>query len=183
MKVEITKEQDISPRQDREILELQHLAFPESADFAHQRWYHTPPEDDLWFGVRRDGRLVAGARLLPRIIDAGEKELLIGGVANVCSHPDVRGSGAGKAVMQAVRERFQTEARFDFGLLFCHRDKYGFYARFGWQKIENETIIENPDGTFRRWDHNGVGYIMICPVRMPLEQWPTGKIDLNGPMW
>ena len=183
MEIEITREQDLSPRQDREIMELQRLSFPQSEDLARYRWCRTPLGDDLWFGVRREGRLVASVRLLGRVIRVGGKELSVGGVGNVCSHPDVRGSGAGKAVIEAVRDYFRKKERFDFGFLFCADEKRGFYARFDWREITNEMTSRESDGTLKRWKHDGQGHMMICPGRISDGQWPDGEVDLNGPTW
>lgn len=182
MDVTITAERDLTPQQEREIMELQQAAFPKTESFVHQRWHNTPLSDDEpWFTIRRDGRLIAGVRLVPRRVSIGGKELDIGGIANVCSHPDVRGAGAGKAVMQAVREYLQTEDRFDFGLLFCNPEHRGFYAALGCVDIDNELAHEHPDGTPARRKPGGGA--MICSGRMSLDDWPAGEVNLNGPTW
>ena len=116
-----TLEKDLTPEGDREILDLQHAAFTKTAEFAHQRWWHSPAQDDdLWFGVRDDaGKLISSIRVVHRLARTTDGERLLAGIGNVCSHPEARGSGAASMCMTAVSEYIADEGGADFGLLFC----------------------------------------------------------------
>jgi GNAT superfamily N-acetyltransferase len=164
-----------------EILLLQHLAYPGTVEFACRRWCRSAlAEDDLWFLFRRDGRLVGNCRLLHRRARAGENELVLGGIGNVCSHPDARGIGAAKACMLAAAEYMRQSGKVDFGMLFCGKAVAGFYRKLGWREIENDVIrsMSPPVGAERVH-----GPVMICPGQKTLEQWPAGPVDLNGENW
>ncbi len=182
MDVTITREQDLTPRQDREILDLQQAAFPNTAEFAHQRWWHTPPTDDRWVGARRDGRLVGGARLVRRRIRVGDVELDVMGFGNVCSHPNARGTGAASACMIAGVE-YMRGAGVDFGLLFCGEGAHGFYGRLGWRDVGNEVVYHVPDETGVLVRGGGHECTLIHAAGRPADDWPAGTVDLSGPDW
>jgi GNAT superfamily N-acetyltransferase len=179
--VTCTIECDLKPTEAAETILLQHLAYPDTPHFACRRWCHSPLEgDDLWFALRRDGRLLGSCRLLHRRIKAGEAELIVGGVGNVCSHPDARGIGAAKACMFAAADYMLQGGKVDFGMLFCGKHVVEFYRKLGWHRITNEVVRTPPPPAGREQVR---GNVMICPGRMPLDQWPAGPVDLNGDDW
>ena len=181
MDVTCTREADLTPEQEAEILALQQAGFPEQPDFLHQRWHHTRlRDDDLWFVARRYGRLIGNVRLVVREICTTAGPLVVGGVANVCSHPDARGCGAAKACMLAAGQYIARS--MDFGLLFAGGAVRGFYAALGWREIDNPVKVENEPGR-RELGRDLHGFVMICPGRRALGEWPRGKVDLNGPDW
>jgi len=182
MDVTCTAEKDLRDEQAREILELQHAAFPRTEEFRTQRWWHTPAaDDDLYFTAHMDGRCVASIRVLSRRIATPNGEVSVAGVGNVCSHPDARGKGAATACMKKVLLHIASAA--DFGLLFCGADRRGFYTRFGWCEVNNDLWYLDEQGARRRADPNSHGCIMVFPGRRGMEDWPEGPIDLNGPDW
>jgi aminoglycoside 2'-N-acetyltransferase I len=164
---------------------LQHLAYPGTVEFACRRWCHSPlAGDDLWFLYRRDGQLAGSCRLLHRRAKAGDDELVLGGIGNVCSHPDARGIGAAKACMLAAAEYMLQSGKVDFGMLFCRERVVGFYRKVGWREIENDIVsASRPRVPQTASPRGGGGYVMIHPGRKSLEQWPAGAIDLNGEDW
>jgi len=177
MEVTCTIEHDLTDALGEEIRRLQQMAFGATDEFAAQRWWHTPLSDDeKWFTVRQDGKLIASARLLFRIISTPDGDVLVGGVGNVCSHSDYRGCGAAKACLRAAAEMIQREA--DFGLLFCGEAVREFYERLGWQVVDNlvrycyggEEMTKSP-------------YTMVHAGRQAMKDWPAGEINLNGPDW
>lgn len=183
MQTEQTFERDLSPARAEEIRRLQEAAFPGTPEFRVQRWYHTPEAgDDLWFGARREGRLIGSARLVHRRIDTVGRALDVGGIANVCSHPDARGQGAAAACMEAAQRYIASGGRVDFGLLFCSEAR-GFYEKLGWRTVENPLYIRDPHGDRQRTHASPTEYAMIFPGRQGFEQWPDGAIDLNGMDW
>ena len=184
MTVECLAEKDLTPQEAAEILALQHAAFPGTPEFATQRWYHTPlSPDELWFFGREGGRMVCSVRVVHRTISIGAATFRVAGIANVGSHPDVRGSGAGKAAMQAVGEYIARAAALDFGVLFTGAPIDGFYRKLGWKTVTNQHAALNEKGERFFSDPQGKGITMIYPGRRTLEQWPDGLMDLNGRDW
>jgi len=104
MLIECLAEKDLTPQVAAQLVALQHAAFPGTPEFVTQRWYHTPlAADELWFFGRKDGRMVCSVRVVHRTISIGAANFRIAGIANVGSHPDVRGSGAGTASCSLTR--------------------------------------------------------------------------------
>ena len=177
-----TIERDLTAEHAEEIRCLQQAAFPGTTEFLTQRWWHTPVADDEWWlGARVDGELIGSARLLFRTIVTTGGERVIGGIGNVCSHPDRRGQGAAAACMRAAAEEIGREA--DFGVLFCGEAVRGFYERLGWQVVDNELYPRPAGAGGERVRSTGHGCAMISPGRQTLDEWPAGEIDLNGPDW
>jgi predicted GNAT family N-acyltransferase len=185
MKTIRTREKDLTPEEDREILELQHAAFVNTAEFAHQRWWHTPAQDDdLWFGVRDgEGKLISSVRVVHRLARTADGERLLAGIGNVCSHPEARGTGAASMCMAAVSEYIADDGGADFGLLFCGEALKDYYPRFGWRIIDNAISYISPDGERKVSRTAGKSYVMMRAGRLTDEQWPDGEIDLNGADW
>ena len=160
---------------------LQHLAFPATVEFATQRWWHAPLEgDEVWVGARRNGRLIGSALLVFRTVTAGCGDLPVGGVGNVCSHPDSRGQGAAKACMRAAQEIIASAA--DFGMLMAGGKVRAFYEDLGWRVIDSEVVYRKVDGSEAVF-HGPEPFILIYPGRRQLADWPEGPINLNGPDW
>lgn len=182
MDVTRTAERDLTDTQKAEVLALQQLAFPGTEEFPTQRWWHTPLDDgEEWIGARRDGRLIASVRLIFRTIITDAGELLVGGVGNVCSHPDFRGFGAAKACMRAAQETIAAET--DFGLLMTGTGVKAFYESLDWHVVDNHMVHRHTDGRDAP-GHNSPGeFKMIYPGRLALGDWPAGTINLNGPDW
>ena len=128
-----------------------------------------------------DGRMVCSVRVVHRAILSDGRSYRVAGIANVASHPDVRGMGAGKAAMLAVNEYIAHAADLDFGLLFTGPPTDGFYAKLGWRTIANRIAFLNEKGERVVPENKGVS--MIYPGVRPLEQWPDGLVDLNGRDW
>ena len=179
MEVRELSESEVTGELDRQILEIQHLAFSHTAEFSSQRWWHTPSRpEDRWFLVFDGPRLIGNVRLVHRTIGTAGGPRSVGGVANVCSHPDARGSGAAKAAMQAAGAYIARNV--DFGLLWCGAKVHDFYGRLGWADITDPMSMIHPDGHHGLATRSADSYMMIYPGRCGLDQWPAGPIDLNG---
>jgi hypothetical protein len=182
MEVRELSESELTAEMDRQILELQQLAFPQTVEFKTQRWWHTPARpEDRWFLVFEGPRLIGSVRVVHRTIATSGGPRLIGGVANVCSHPEARGSGAAKAAMRATAAYIGRSA--DFGLLGCGTKVHGFYAGLGWADMTDTVSMIHADGHHGPVAANPEHYNMIYPGRCGLDQWPAGPIDLNGQDW
>jgi predicted N-acetyltransferase YhbS len=181
VEIRCTTESRITPELDRQILQLQHEAFPDEPLFAVQRWWMVPAcPQDLWFTASLDGRLVGSVRRLPRTVGAACGALVVAGIANVCSSPAARGRGAAKACMQAAQDGIASGWQADFGLLFCRGRVADFYSKLGWNDVTNPFIVTGPDGTKAPLPQRRA---MIFAGRRRLADWPAGAIDLNGPRW
>lgn len=183
MDVTCTTERDLTDAQKEDILRLQREAFPTASEFTTQRWWHTPcGEGEKWLAARNDdGKLIGSVRLLFRTIVTAAGELTVGGIGNVCSHPDCRGQGAASACMRAAAQVIEREA--DFGFLFCGNGVLRFYEHLGWQVVDNDFRYQLHDDAAASKVDTPHGYAMVHPGRRSMNDWPKGEIDLNGPDW
>lgn len=112
------------------------------------------------------------------------QRLTILALREVCSHPEARGRGFGKAVVRSAFARVD-EGAFPFSLFQTSRKNQGFYEKLGARRIEarivNSRAPEDPDDRMGGdpeanpfWDE----IAMVYPAATP---WPEGTIDLLGP--
>jgi len=85
--------------------------------------------------------------------------------------------------MKAAQEYITSGGQVDFGLLFCGQAVRDYYKWLGWKVIDNQLVCTDADGN-RRDTHAGEDdFAMIYPGRRPIEDWPAGRIELDGPDW
>jgi GNAT superfamily N-acetyltransferase len=125
--------------------------------------------------VLLDGqRLVAHASIFPRVIGTDEGEMLIGGLARVCTDPAMRGHGLGE---QVVREAFKLvdAGQFDAALFQTKQSVRPFYEKLGCTLVQNRIVNSLGDDPAANpfWDE----VVMRYPSS---ASWPPGTIDLCG---
>jgi aminoglycoside 2'-N-acetyltransferase I len=104
-----------------------------------------------------------------------DREVTIGGIGGVATHPDRRKSGLATAAMRAAMQCFAREGK-DFAVLFCEPDRYGFYESLGWHRFEGEVFAEQPQGRVR--------FDLMATFVYDLKIAPRGgTIDLRGLPW
>ena len=182
MDITCTIERDLTEAQRLEIQQLQQAAFPATDEFATQRWWHAPLEgNELWLGAVEEGKLVGSVLLAFRTVTSREGDLFVGAIGNVCSHPDHRGSGAARACMAAAAEAIEREC--DFGVLFCGPPVREFYTKLGWTQIGNLMRYQLMGESESQLANERHGYAMAIGGKRPIDDWPRGEINLNGPDW
>lgn len=185
MPVEIWDARFFTPEQARAIGELINLVWPKPDMTAEVR-----AEQEVAFGkqylgesgpapraiVVLDGqRVVAHASIFPRVIETSEGEMLVGGLACVCTDPAMRGHGLGE---QVVREAFRLvdAGQFDAALFQTKQSVQPFYEKLGAARVDNRIVNslgEDPEAN-PFWDE----VVMRYPSA---ASWPAGTIDLRGP--
>jgi len=138
--------------------------------------------------VREGERVVAHGCLVPRRIGTSAGEMLVAGLAKVCTDSTSRKKGLGATVVRAVFDLVAPKEKdpakqgelgqenFRFALFQTTCEVQPFYEKLGACTVDNPVMnsqSENPkDSPF--WD----GVVMRYPAG---EGWPTGEIDLQGP--
>ena len=184
MPVEVWDVREFTPAQASQLGELIAQVWPKphltAADRAEQqlalsRQYQGQPGiAPRSFVVVEEGRVVAHAAMLPREIRTERGDLLIGGLARVCTDSAYRGRGLGELV---VRAAFGTvdAGDFAFALFQTNFKTCPFYEKLGAVPVQNTIINSLADGpkTNPFWDE--------VVLRYPGgEDWPSGTIDLRG---
>ncbi|MEU5212467.1 GNAT family N-acetyltransferase [Streptomyces sp. NPDC020742] len=165
--VEVTRLSRYSKTEQDEILG----AGPDPFGVAGTGLTWLPKEEH--FGIRRDGRLVAHAGLLPLPLSIGGTPTQVVGLGGVAVAPDQRGQGLARHVVAAALEHARTLGP-RYALLFCRPPLIALYQRLGWHTVDSPVEVEQPSG----------------PVEMPLATlwaplhpgapWPPGPVRLHS---
>jgi aminoglycoside 2'-N-acetyltransferase I len=128
--------------------------------------------------VREDApphELVCHVGLFARSALWNDREVTIGGIGGVGTHPGKRKSGLASAAMKAATECFVRDGK-DFAVLFCEPHNFAFYRSLGWHQFEGELFAEQPQGRIR--------FEAMATFVYDLKLAPrTGIIDLRGLPW
>jgi hypothetical protein len=141
----------------------------EDADY---RWrpkdYHLITEEG--------GRPVSHVGLIRTTVAAGGLDITVGGVGGVVTVPEAQGRRYVHAAMRRAAEFMCGELGVEFGMLFCLPRLAPFYARQGWQMVEDEVEIEQPSGKVV-WPY----HVMVLPCGG--RRWPAGRVEVGGLPW
>lgn len=80
-----------------------------------------------------DGRIAATLRVWDRVMRFGAIPVRMGGIGGVCTHPDFRGAGYARAMMQEVIDYLRASG-YVVGVLFTIIGGE-FYRRLGWASV------------------------------------------------
>jgi aminoglycoside 2'-N-acetyltransferase I len=137
--------------------------------------YHWRPKD-LHFITEEDGRVVSHVGVLKTTVTAGGREVTVGGIGGVVTIPEAQGRHHVHAAMRRAAEFICTEPGVEFGMLFCLPRLAPFYARQGWQLVEEEVEFEQPSGKVV-WPY----HVMVLPCGE--RAWPAGRVEVVGLPW
>lgn len=171
----------MSPDEATAIRSLLDRAFAEDEDgaFEDADWDHAL--GGLHVVSEADGRIVAHASVVPRILVAGDRSLRTGYVEAVAAEPDRQGEGHGTAVMRAAGEHIA--AAYELGALGT--GSFHFYERLGWQRWRGPTAVRRADGRVDRTpDEDGYVMILRTPSTPSLDEAATLMCeDRPGDVW
>ncbi|MDI2124574.1 GNAT family N-acetyltransferase [Yinghuangia seranimata] len=128
---------------------------------------------ELHFGVMWDGRLVAHTGLLRIPVTLAGTDTDVIGVGGVAVATDARGQGLARLVVGAAVDHARTLGP-EFGLLFCRPPLVALYERLGWHRVENDVVVEQPDGP---------AVMPLATMWTPLRDgaaWPDGDLRLRS---
>ena len=146
------------------------------ADKATSRQEWAAPQ---WSVMIRDAQrqLVSHVGVLTRLGLCDGKELLIGGIGGVQTHPAQRRKGfAGAGIVRAI-EFLQEELAVEMLLLFCGPSMLRYYQRFGFCSFAGDTFVrrEGAQILFPRSE------VMVKPALKAVPG--CAQLDLCGLPW
>lgn len=124
-----------------------------------------------------DQQLVSHVGVLTRLCLCDDKEILIGGIGGVKTHPSQRGKGYAGAGLGRAIEFLQGEMGVDMSLLFCSPRMRSYYRRFGFSSFAGDTFVRQ-DGAKILFPRDE---LMVMPAMKPLPQ--CAVLDLCGLPW
>lgn len=170
--VEYVADASVDAVLDRSLRDLLTTCFTKTPAFQERRYYNEPPAH-RWFIRGIDGRLAAHVAVHEKQVFAGAEVIPFGGIAEVCVHPDHRGHGHVRVLLQEAHGWLKERA-FPFAVLFGHA---GIYTSSGYVTVEN-LYRDLPD------EHGHVArrktdWAMVLPLAG--REWPEGEVYLPGP--
>lgn len=139
------------------------------------RDYRWRPKD-YHFITEEDGRPLSHVGVVQAWVDVNGRRLRVGGIGGVVTRPEAQGRHLVHAAMQQASAFICHELGAEFGMLFCLPRLEPFYARQGWQALEDEIEIEQPAGR------------VVWPFRVMVKPcgervWPSGRVEVEGLPW
>ena len=128
------------------------------------------------FHVYESGELVANAGVVARTVDVGGCAVNVVGIGGVVCRPEARGRGHATAAVAAALAHGAAVMGAEFGLLFCLPRLLPFYARTGWQRLQEPVWIEQEGTTVR-------SPLELMAKRLSRRPWPAGEVRVNGLPW
>jgi predicted acetyltransferase len=171
--VEYLADSSVDASLDAELRTLLTTCFtkPQDAVFKDRR-YFCEPYAHRW--VIRDARhsVIAHAGVHEKAVQADGRRFRIGGLAEVCVHPEYRGRGFVKAMLACIHD-WLIQHKFDFAVLFG--EPY-IYQSSGYIKVNNLVHDEvTPSGEkYKAREPAMVKELAGIP-------WPTSQVYLPGP--
>jgi hypothetical protein len=128
------------------------------------------------FVTEEDGRPLSHVGVIKTTVKAGGRDVTVGGIGGVVTRPEAQGRRYVQAAMQRAVAFMCEELKVDAGMLFCLQRLMPFYARQGWQLLEDEIEFDQPSGPivspFR---------VMVLPCGAYV--WPPGRVEVGGLPW
>lgn len=139
-------------------------------EWSPPRWNTIVWNDERTEALAHAGMVIRQARF-------NERNVLIGGIGGVMTHPAYRRQGRAAAAIERCLKFFEEQEHVDFGLLVCEPTLIPFYEHLGWNPFPGEMYVSQ-HGTRTRFTFNQP---MLKAIQLFGEY--TGKIDLQGPPW
>jgi aminoglycoside 2'-N-acetyltransferase I len=168
--IEILSRYSVSQAQRDELDALDKLAFTAEMDFGFD-WSGS----EEYVILRVDGRLAAMVGMLERTVLVGGREVKVGGVGGVATHPDHRRRGYAGRLLEAAAQVLK-EKGCKFAMLFCDKSLVGYYNQNQYHRVGEPLFI------FSRGERLEI-YEIKMVRELSGEEWPQGEIDLQGLPW
>ncbi|MDQ3809049.1 MAG: GNAT family N-acetyltransferase [Chloroflexota bacterium] len=128
--------------------------------------------------VKAGERVVAHTGIVYRVIFVGDLRVAVGGITSVMTLPEFRGRGYAGAVLSSAAAFAGVWLWAPFLMVLCEREYAAFYEALGWNVLQVPISFEHTAGHAELEDR--VAVVLACQGD---RQWPTGAIDLRGPVW
>ena len=171
--VEYIRDSDVDTRLDEELRSLLALCFTEPADvvFRERRYFREPPQY-RWY-IRDDaGGIIAHVAVHEKVVEAAPDLIRIGGVGEVCVHPEFRGRGLVRELLSAAH-------------VWLRSQHYPFTILFGDPRIYGSSGYVEVDNLFTKAASGAASPSEYAPRRAAVRQladraWPRGEVYLHG---
>lgn len=116
--------------------------------------------------------LIAHTALHEKKVETAHQKIPIGGVAEVCVHPEFRGCGFVRSLLKETHNWLSVN-HFPFAVLF---DSPKVYTSSGYFSVSNLHLQKKSDDGIIKWEPK---LTMAC--RLSEIEWPEEVVYLHGP--
>lgn len=153
---------------DAEIRGLLTTCFTKTEDVVFRtRRHFVEPYPHRWTIRDAQGRLVAHIGVHEKSAEVEGRTIRIGGIAEVCVHPDCRGRGYVKAMLECVHDWLRRNG-YAFSVLYGDPKVYG---SSGYVEVDNLAYGNDAEG----W-HRTSGMVRTVSG----EAWPASEVRIPG---
>lgn len=162
---------DVGPAMDQALRDLLCVCFtkPHDAVFRDRRHFKEPPAH-RWIVRGRGAALLAHAAVHEKEVESDGVRYSIGGIAEVCVHPDARGQGLVRGLLTAIHP-WLAAREVPFALLF---GEPAVYQSSGYKNVGTLFVQSEEDGQWKCSTHAMVCSLLSIP-------WPSARVQLIGP--
>ena len=170
--VEYLADSSVDASLDAELRKLLTRCFtkPEDAVFADRRYFREP-YPHRWVIRDTKGSIIAHVGVHEKSVEADGRTFRIGGIAEVCVHPEFQGRGFVKAMLACVHD-WLNRHEFDFAVLFGNPRMYG---SSGYIQVNN-LVHDEVSATGQRCTSQGPAMVR----QLSHTPWPAGQVYLPG---
>jgi len=171
--VEYLPDSSVDDRLDRELRDLLTACFtdPDSAIFQERRYARELPQH-RWVIRTSQGEIIAHVAAHEKVVEALGRPFRVGGISEVCVHPDFRGRGFVKTMLAAAH-KWLASREFSFAVLGGDSRVYRSSGYVEVQNLLHDSI--NLAGEKKREPVPGAMAYELSP-----EPWPSGEAFLPG---
>ncbi len=169
--IKFVRDLDVNKNLDTKLKTLLALCFANQTIFNERRYFKEAPAY-RWY-LESDDEIISHVALHEKIITVDNKKIKIGGIAEVCTHPDYRYKGLTKIILK-LADDWLIKQGYKYAMLFGDNR---VYSSSGYFNIDNEIkyveYLTNEVKIERNKD--------VMVKLLSGEPWPNGLVDLNGP--
>jgi predicted N-acetyltransferase YhbS len=176
LQFEYAREPDVSSPLDQELRELISGCFeqPHNAFFRERRYAQEMPTHR--FMLRREGGpLIGHIAVHEKLISVADRELQVGGLAEVCVHRSERGQGHFRRLLTHAHEQLAKRG-IEYALLL---GEPAVYAASGYRPLDASIRRFNPKT--QSFEDGQLATALYKPLTE--KPWPAGPVDLRGPLF
>ena len=168
-KVEYLPDSTINAATDEELRGLLTTCFTQPHDVVFkERRYFREPYPHRWVIRNEHGAIVAHIGVHEKSVESEGRSFRVGGIAEVCVHPDYRGRGYVRMMLQCAHE-WLSEHGYTFAALFGAPPVYG---SSGYVQVTNLVYGGGEEG----WKK-----VTAMVKVLSNTPWPAGEVRLPGP--
>lgn len=172
MNVEYIRDSDVDADIDRRLRDLLSICFtkPDDEVFRERRYFKEPPAH-RWFIRDEEERVIAHVALHEKVVVSSNQDISVGGIAEVCVHPEFRGQGFVCKLLAKVHDWLRLKG-YRFSLLFGDPR---VYTSSEYVSVTNLFRGSKSDNGAIKWEPIKA---MVC--QLSEAEWPSDGVYLQG---